>query len=252
MNQTSKETFEKDKDKRTLIQKIKESVTAQIKCPSCNSSKITTHTITVERKPRKIFHLIGGLLLFIAGLILGWLTVKAFMDPVVMKYGNPAPMGMVAAVLLTSGLGLISRYFRVVRITQFKCKCKMCNNEWEDKKLGETLTLIESLYSENKDVRVKATRALGNINDSIVVEPLAHALNDENRDVRVEAVNALSKIGSIEAIKYIIDALKDKSWLVRWTAETKLNIASGKSENNSVRTIASEAIANIYRRKKSQ
>jgi len=69
--------------------------------------------------------------------------------------------------------------------------------------------LIKVLGDKDKDVRMRAAGALGNIKDARAVEPLIKALGDESKDVRMYAASALSGIG-VPAVEPLIKALKDK------------------------------------------
>ena len=227
-----------------------------MKCPNCGESGVSTQTVIIKRKPRKAVHLIGGLVLFLSGLVLACMTIVAFLDPVVMELGNPGPMGAVAAVLLTFGCSLIIRYFRVVKTKQLNCVCDSCGHQWQDEESGALVSLIESLNNESGNVRERAVRTLGDMGDARAVEPLIQALNDESSRVRNEVVTALRKIGGARAVEFIVRAGHDKSFVVRGTAFGELGkirdkraveplINALKDENYGVRMAAANALGDI-------
>ena len=90
--------------------------------------------------------------------------------------------------------------------------------------------LIEALkYEKDSIVRAKAVKALGNIRDLRVVEPLIQALKDEHWDVRRRAAWALGNMGE-PAVEPLIQALKDEHWDVRRKAAWALgNIGDAKA-----------------------
>ncbi|MCK4309118.1 MAG: HEAT repeat domain-containing protein [Candidatus Atribacteria bacterium] len=237
------------------MKKITIDVVGQMKCPNCGESKISTQTITIERKPKK--NLIGGLLLFLAGLILAWMTIQAFLNPVIMEHSNPAPMGMVSAALMTYGCTLLTRYFGAAKPKRFKCRCQSCGHQWEDEESGVLITLLESLNNENKDIRQQAVWALGNTGDARAVEPLIQILNDESsKDVRSEIVQALTKTAGIRAVEFILHAAHDENSTVRAIARGELRkikdkraveplIEALKDEDYEVRVAAAGALGDI-------
>lgn len=77
--------------------------------------------------------------------------------------------------------------------------------------------LIQALKDENRYVRTKAAKALGNIGDARAIEPLIQALRDVN-DVHREAAEALEKIGE-PAVEPLIQALIDIDDVHREAAE---------------------------------
>jgi len=81
--------------------------------------------------------------------------------------------------------------------------------------------LIISLQDDEGYVRWAATRALREIGDS-AVQPLITALRDSDRDVRQAAAWALGKTGDPQALEPLAAALKDEVPLVRETAARSL------------------------------
>ena len=69
---------------------------------------------------------------------------------------------------------------------------------------------INNLSSQKYEVREKAAKTLGEMRDSIAVDPLIKALNDEDYGVRKAAAVALGKIGSAKAVEPLIGRLYDK------------------------------------------
>jgi predicted RNA-binding Zn-ribbon protein involved in translation (DUF1610 family) len=238
------------------IQKIAIDVVDRMKCPSCGESEVSTQTVINERKPRKAVRLIGGLVLFLLGLVLACMTIAAFLDPVLMQLGNPGPMGAVAAALLVSGCSLIIRYISVSKTKLFNCRCDSCGHQWQDEKSGTLVSLIESLNNESGNIRERAVRALGDTGDARAVEPLIRTLNDESSRVRDEVVTALRKIGGARAVEFIARAGHDKSLTVRGSAFNELRkirdkraveplINALKDENYGVRMAAANALGDI-------
>jgi len=75
--------------------------------------------------------------------------------------------------------------------------------------------LIEALKNaKDSIVRAKAVKALGNIRDLRVVEPLIQALKDEHWDVRRRAAWVLGNMGE-PAVEPLLQALEDEHWDVR-------------------------------------
>lgn len=69
-------------------------------------------------------------------------------------------------------------------------------------------------HADNKDVRITAVRALGNLPDPRVIPALHPCLHDSSSGVRLEVVEALGNIGTGEAILLLREALDDTSiWL---------------------------------------
>ncbi|MBI4673448.1 MAG: HEAT repeat domain-containing protein [Chloroflexi bacterium] len=80
------------------------------------------------------------------------------------------------------------------------------------KKIGTTTIepLIVALTDSDKNVRICAADALGEIGDPHAVEPLMAVFKDSDESVRTGAVRALSKIGDARAVEPLIAALEDK------------------------------------------
>jgi HEAT repeat protein len=55
--------------------------------------------------------------------------------------------------------------------------------------------LIQALKDKDPSVRAEAASALGNINDTRVVDPLIQALEDNDSDVQHAANDSLKKLG---------------------------------------------------------
>jgi len=76
--------------------------------------------------------------------------------------------------------------------------------------------LLEMLnYKRNWAVREEAAKALGQIRDERVVEPLIEALKDEAKTVRNRAAQSLGRIGDGRAVEPLIEALNDEEWMVK-------------------------------------
>jgi HEAT repeat protein len=74
---------------------------------------------------------------------------------------------------------------------------------------GATQLLVESVHSNNPDVRKYSARTLGKLRNPHVVEALIELIDDENQEVRNEVVRALS---SITQTRYQDKAAWKKAW----------------------------------------
>jgi hypothetical protein len=125
--------------------------------------------------------------------------------------------------------------------------------------------LIKALKSPNKQVRIMAITALGEIGSPDAVLPLSDLLSTETAwDVRISTIFALSKFGK-QGVPTLITTLKDKDWYIRYQAANALseigydaenavpalNDAAIKDENLNVRHAATDALVKIaiYRQK---
>ena len=70
--------------------------------------------------------------------------------------------------------------------------------------------MIKAVSNKDAHIRVEAVEALGELRDSLGVEPLVIALNDSDQDVRDNAALALGKIGDIRAVEPLIASLRKK------------------------------------------
>ncbi len=114
--------------------------------------------------------------------------------------------------------------------------------------------LIQAIKDKDKNVRINAAEALGNIGEP-AVEPLIQALKDEDFNVQVNAARALGIIGE-PAVEPLIQALKDEDWVDRYLAIWTLGnigderaieplIQALKDKEGMVRTYAAQALGNI-------
>jgi len=129
--------------------------------------------------------------------------------------------------------------------------------------------LITALKDEDADIRWRAARSLGDIEDSRAIEPLTEALKDRDRRVRYRAIEALEKIGESgdsRVIEPLIFALDDEDLDVRrrvvmalerigmnrqkgyYAVETLFGVALG-NENIDIRHRAFVALLRITTRK---
>jgi len=85
-------------------------------------------------------------------------------------------------------------------------------------------TFINALRDKNPVIRKGAVRALGEIGDSIAVEPLIKAVKDQNKTVRHEAITALGSIGDLKSAEFLVKVLENKNQEqgIRWRAATAL------------------------------
>ena len=77
---------------------------------------------------------------------------------------------------------------------------------------------IEALHLKDARIREEAARALGEMRDPRVIDPLVQALQDESRPVREEAARSLGKVGGNLAIPPLIAAMRDDRRSVRESA----------------------------------
>jgi len=116
--------------------------------------------------------------------------------------------------------------------------------------------LIKALRHRDKDVRISAAMALGEIGDTRAVEPLIQALKDENWLVRRGVVVALGSIADARAVDPLVQALKDKVNYVRMLAAETLGwigdvravepvIQALKDEDKDVRMSAAWALGRL-------
>jgi HEAT repeat protein len=94
--------------------------------------------------------------------------------------------------------------------------------ELEDERAVDSLTTI--LNDDNDAVRREAVTALGRIGDVRAIEPLSRILgnNDEDWDLQAMAVTSLGEIGGQEAVEPLIAALDHKYEEIRADAATGL------------------------------
>ncbi len=75
---------------------------------------------------------------------------------------------------------------------------------------GDIEDMIRGLRAKDDDTREEAARALGEIQNPRVIDPLVTALGDDNRYVRNEAARSLGRIKDRRAIPALMEALKDE------------------------------------------
>jgi HEAT repeat protein len=121
----------------------------------------------------------------------------------------------------------------------------------------EVKGLIRALrYQKNVDIQANAAEALGEIGDTIAVEPLIAALKDNYWGVRKYAAKALGKIGDTHAVEPLIVAVMDLNKDVSKNAIEALGrigdaravgslISTFKDLNTAVRKNATEALVKI-------
>jgi HEAT repeats/HEAT repeat len=103
----------------------------------------------------------------------------------------------------------------------------------KDKAIPE---LIKALKNQNKQVRMMAITALGEIASPDAVLPLSDLLSNETAwDVRASVIFALSKFGK-QGVPTLITALKDKDWYIRYQTANALS-EIGYDAKNAVPTL---------------
>jgi len=124
-------------------------------------------------------------------------------------------------------------------------------------KIGEPAVdlLINAVDHDQLEVRVRAARALGQIEDSRAMQPLINLLKDPSYKVREAATIAVQKIGGDRVIDLLIDSLKDSEASVRTAAVKSLTrigelsvaplIETLHHDNYKVREAAARALGQI-------
>jgi HEAT repeat protein len=92
--------------------------------------------------------------------------------------------------------------------------------ELKDKRIVEPL--IATLKDSDEEVRLEVVKALGNLRDSRAVESLITVLKNHDKEVRSRAAEALGEQRNIQALEPLIAALKDTYKEVRASAAEAL------------------------------
>jgi len=85
--------------------------------------------------------------------------------------------------------------------------------------LGSLLLL---LGDTDRETRISAARALGQIGDMSAVESLIMSLDDDSWEVKAEAAKSLGVLGDKQAVERLRRALSDDNWWVRHNAANSL------------------------------
>ncbi len=85
--------------------------------------------------------------------------------------------------------------------------------------LGSLLLL---LGDPDKETRISAAQALGQIGDVSAVESLIISLNDESWEVRSQAAKSLRALGDKQAVGKLKQVLSDENWRVRYNTADAL------------------------------
>lgn len=83
-------------------------------------------------------------------------------------------------------------------------------------------TIIQLLKEENDMVRSAAVGTLSLLRDAQVVQPLLQLLKDKNHEIRDRTLRALGRIGDPISVQPLIKALNDPVPFVRWGAAVGL------------------------------
>jgi len=75
--------------------------------------------------------------------------------------------------------------------------------------------LLLLLGDPDKETRISAARALGQIGDVSAVESLVISLNDKSWEVRAQAAKSLGELGDKQAVDKLKQVLSDENWWVR-------------------------------------
>ena len=83
-------------------------------------------------------------------------------------------------------------------------------------------SLFLLLRDPDKETRISAAKALGQIGDVSAVESLIISLDDESWEARAQAAKALGALGDKQAVDKLKRALSDENWWVRHNAADAL------------------------------
>ncbi|SHF28230.1 HEAT repeat-containing protein [Caloramator proteoclasticus DSM 10124] len=86
------------------------------------------------------------------------------------------------------------------------------------------------LADENKEKKIAALKALGNMGDNRYVIQIIELLNDESWEVRAIAAKVLGQLQDNRALIPLVKALSDKEWYVRYNAANSLISIEGGIE----------------------
>lgn len=78
--------------------------------------------------------------------------------------------------------------------------------------------LIELLSDPQRDLRMHAALALGNLRDAVAVPALINALDDDEPNVRFHAIEALGTIGAGDAVERLADIARSGDFFVAFPA----------------------------------
>jgi len=84
-------------------------------------------------------------------------------------------------------------------------------------------SLLLLLKNPDKETRISAARALGQIGDVSAVESLIISLNDESWEIRAQAAKSLGALGDKQAAGKLKRVLSDENWGVRHNAADALH-----------------------------
>ncbi|KZL92149.1 PBS lyase HEAT-like repeat protein [Clostridium magnum DSM 2767] len=86
--------------------------------------------------------------------------------------------------------------------------------------IGEEIS--KYLFVENKEKRIAAVKALGNMAYSRYVEDIIQLLEDKEWEVRAVAAKVLARFGDDRAVYPLVKALTDRQWYVRFNAAVSI------------------------------
>lgn len=90
-------------------------------------------------------------------------------------------------------------------------------------RIPETVSKLCLLLSDaDKETRISAARALGQIGDVSAVEGLIHSLDDEGWEVTAQAAKALGALGDVRAVDKLKEKLSNENWWVRHNTASSL------------------------------
>ncbi len=205
-------------------------MTATTSCPNCNGSDFFTQTIVIDRKtglpaPSRGWILLGVFMILV-GLLLCVLAFITRNDrtPGVPGFWQTALMGI---FVMSFGLQFVGMG-GADRVGLLHNGCRQCGAGW--KVLADEFDgvgarpLMESLASEDPDVRESAATALGNIGYPGFGDALTNALQDPATKVRAAAAGALAKLGDPAGLPSLLEMLSDADLDVRAKAAEGLGI----------------------------
>ena len=83
--------------------------------------------------------------------------------------------------------------------------------------------LIKLLYSKDREIRIAAAQALGNIGDPAAVDSLISALKIHDNTLRKAITDALGSIGDPRAVEPLKEILDDKDGMIWWMENSDID-----------------------------
>ncbi len=119
----------------------------------------------------------------------------------------------------TTTPGIVTRLESTTNIKARLLYVQLCGLLQITSALGSLLLLLRD---PDKETRISAAQALGQIGDVLAVESLIISLDDESWEVRAHIAKALGALGDKQAVDKLKRALSDENWWVRHNAADSL------------------------------